>query len=201
MTSLRSAESAAYDAPSDPFPSMGSSICATVRASFTRIVIGLWTRPAGTAPLGGGPRSPPATLRVVDRRRLDHDDGRIRLTGEGSLEAVVDLDRRAGPAAAPRRPGVTVLISERGQREGEEHATDESDRRRTGRRRTRSRIQPQMRPPSGPLQPVEERDARLVHAVAELGKQRRQDRERAEHRDRHDEDGRHRERAERRGRR
>ena len=144
-----------------------------------------------------GPWRAPA-LELVDARAgpagavtsvgLDDDDRRQRAAGERRLDAVVGLHDRQVARQARRRPELTVCMFSAGSASASRirpTATTET----TGRASTRSRIAA----PDARLAVVamaraaDERHAALLDPVAELGQQRGQDGERAEHRDRDDE--------------
>jgi hypothetical protein len=113
--------------------------------------------------------------RIVDRRCLDDGKCRIRLPWEGGLEPVVDLNRRQVLRQC-FRPGCHGLDRHERRSQREEHGDGGNDRDDGASQHTVEDRAPEA-PALRPLQPVEERNPRLVHAVAELREQRRKHRQ------------------------
>ena len=120
---------------------------------------------------------------------LDHHSGRIRTPGERRLHLVVGLHRRQG-----LRIGLSArsdrLQLQGDEAQGDEKASCEQDRR-NRMAKDRAKESTSRKPAFTVLGPhaLQDRDVELLHPVAEPREHGRQDRQRSEHRHRHDEDG------------
>ena len=179
--SSRSSASAAFERSSVPSPAIG---------------IEMWPAWLGLVSMLGGPsrslsrraarplRWPPGPARahVVG---LDNHVGRDLVAGEGGL----DLGRRCASLSSSRgsvsSPGSAVFMPTTGS--GQRPASGRRCQSRTQRapqHAVHDRSTTRATPPVPRLIPAAEGHAALVHAVAELGQQGRQHRERADHRPR-----------------
>jgi hypothetical protein len=145
-TIWRSVEIASYEVSSLPLPARGRSMRATVRSGLTSTVTGSWAAPLATA-CSRRSSIPSLTRGSSIEDALTTTDAGCCSPGNESWSRlyVWTACRSCGNASAP---GTTVFIPRAGKASATRIPADTTAER-SGRRSTRSSIQPQPRPPPG----------------------------------------------------